>query len=130
MTSPRRSVMTGVRRSVNVFHLKFQNILWRVESQACLLEYKFPRAFPSHTSYPSSDRINAVKRNKPLTSKVHLDLLLQTIAQCPFLCCVRPCRSKTHTLNKLKPVLIFKIIIIFFHSHFVFLIPFFIYFVD
>ena len=68
-------MIVGVRLSVNVFYLKFQNILSRVESQACLLEYTFPRAFPSHTSYPASDRRNAINRNKPLTNKVHLNLL-------------------------------------------------------
>jgi hypothetical protein len=75
MTTPRSSVIIGVRQSVKVFYLKFQNFLSRVESQACLLEYTFPRAFPSHTSYPASDRTNAVKRNTPLTSKVCLNLL-------------------------------------------------------
>jgi len=84
MTTPKRSVIIEVRLSVNVFYLKFQNILSRVESQACLLEYTFPRAFPSHTSYPASDRTNAVKRNKPLTSKVYLNLLPDYIAV-PFL---------------------------------------------
>jgi len=112
MTTPRRSVIIGVRQAVNVFYLKFQNFLSRVESQACLLEYTFPRAFPSHTSYPASDRTNAVKRNKPLTSKVCFNLLPDYSAV-PFLELCSSFDRKTQTLNKLKSVLMFQIIIIF-----------------
>jgi len=128
MTTPRRSAIIGVRLSVNVSYLKFQNILSRVESQACLLEYTFPRAFPSHTSYPASDRTNAVKRNKSLTSKVYLNLLPDYSAV-PFISLCSSLRQENPNTKQAEVSLdIFKLLI-FFHSHFVFLIHTFIYFV-
>lgn len=40
-------------------HLKSQYSLSRVDKDTCLREYKVPRALPSHTSYPASDKMYA-----------------------------------------------------------------------
>jgi hypothetical protein len=94
-----------------------------VESQACLLEYTFPRAFPIHTSYPASDRTNAAKRNKPLRSKVYLNLLPDYSAVAFLLLCSFLRQKNPHTKQVEVSSDVSNYVLVFFHTHFLFFNP-------